>query len=68
MYHVPLAVQCTYGCSREGGEMGMGKRIARFLENGRERRLSGLLYAYNLAPFGEPKEGLRVVMGWFAEM
>ena len=25
MYHVPLAVQCIYGCSDEGGEDGDGK-------------------------------------------
>ena len=25
MYHVPLAVQCTYGCSDEIGEDGDGK-------------------------------------------
>ena len=35
VYHVPLAVQCIYGWSDEGGEDGDVKRGVRFLEDGR---------------------------------
>ena len=38
MYHVPLALQCIYGRSDEGDENGD-------VEQGREWRLPGLLYA-----------------------
>ena len=40
-FHVPLAVQCIYGWSDEGGEW-------RFLEDGREWKLPSLLYADDL--------------------
>ena len=34
MYHVPLAVQCIYGWSDEGGENGDGKEGRELLEDG----------------------------------
>ena len=41
MYHVPLALQCIYGCSDELDENGDE-------EEGREWRLPSLLYADDL--------------------
>ena len=38
-----------------------------FLEDGREWRLSGLLYADDLVLFGESEEDLKVIVGRFAE-
>ena len=35
-YHVPLAVQCIYGCSDESGEDGDGKEGSELLKGGRE--------------------------------
>ena len=55
-----------YGWSNEGGEKGMGRRGVSFLDDGRERRLPGLLYADELVLCGELKEDLRVMVGWFA--
>ena len=49
-------------------KMGMGKRGASFLENGREWRLPGLLYAYDLVLCGDSEEDLRVMVGRFAEV
>ena len=40
MHHVPLALQCIYGCS-DGGENGDGEEV-------REWRLPGLSYADDL--------------------
>ena len=40
------------------------RRGMRFLEEGREWRLSGLLYADNLVQCGELEEDLRVMVGW----
>ena len=37
MYHVPLAIQCIYGCSDEGGENGDGKEGSEI--NGREESI-----------------------------
>ena len=36
MYHVPLALQCIYECSDEGGENGDGKEGSE-ISGGRER-------------------------------
>ena len=36
--------------------MGMGRRGVRFLEDGREYRLTGLLYADDLVLYGESEE------------
>ena len=58
MYHVPLAVQCIYGWSDEGGED----------RDVRERRLPGLLYADHLVLCGESEEDLRVMVGGFAKV
>ena len=43
-------------------KIGMGKRGLRFLEEGREWRLLGLLYADNLVLYGESEEDLRVMV------
>ena len=40
----------------------------RFLEDGREWILPGLLYADDLVLCGESEEDLRAMVGWFAEM
>ena len=61
MYHVPLAIQCIYGRSDEGHENGDG-------EEGREWRLSSLLYADDLVLCGESEEDLRAMLGRFAEV
>ena len=47
--------------------MGMGKRGVSFLEDGREGRLAGLLYAEDLVQCGESEEELRVMVGRFAD-
>ena len=39
-----------------------------FLEDGREWRFLGLLYADDLVLCGELEEDLRVMVGWFAEV
>ena len=46
----------------------MGRRGASFLEDGREWRFLGLLYADDLALCGEPEEDLRVMVERFAEV
>ena len=61
MYHVPLALQCIYGHSDEGGENGDG-------EEERERRLPGLLYADDLVFCRESEEDLKVMVGHFDEV
>ena len=48
--------------------MGMGRRRVRFLEEGREWRLPGLLYADDLVLCGESEEDLRVIVGRFVEV
>ena len=48
-------------------EMGMEKLGVRFLEDGREWRLPGLLYADGLIICGESEEDLRTMVGRFAE-
>ena len=52
MYHVPLAPQCIYGRSDEGDEIRDG-------EEGKKRRLPGLLYADKLVLCAKPEEDLR---------
>ena len=49
-------------------KIGMGRRGVSFLEDGREWRLPGYLYADNLVLCGESEEELRVMGGWFAEV
>ena len=49
-------------------KMGMGKRGVIFLEDGRDWRLSGLLYPDDLVLCGETKEDLRTMVGRFAEV
>ena len=69
MYHIPLAVQCLYGCSDEGGEDEDGKERSEILGGGeRERRLPGLLYTDDLVLCGESEEDLRAMMGRFVEV
>ena len=61
MCHVPLALQCEYGRSDERGKNEDG-------EDGREWRLSGLLYADNLDLCCELEGGLKVMVGHFIEV
>ena len=49
-------------------KMRMGRRGVRFLEDRRDGRLPGLLYAGDLVLWGELEEDLRVMLGWFAEV
>ena len=49
-------------------KMGMGRREVRFMEEGREWRLLGLLYADDLVLCGKSEEGLRVMVEWFVEV
>ena len=52
----------------KGVKMVMERRGVSFLEDGREWRLPGLLYADDLVLCGELEEGLRVMVGRFAEV
>ena len=49
-------------------KMGIGRRGVRFMENGRECRLPGLLYADDLVLCGELEEDLRAMVGQFVEV
>ena len=49
-------------------KMGMERREVRFQEEGREWRLPGLLYAYDLVLCGESEEDLGAMMGRFVEV
>ena len=49
-------------------KMGMGRRGVKFLEDGKEWKLPGLLYADVLVLCGESEEDLRVMVGRFAEV
>ena len=49
-------------------KMGMGRKGVSFLENGREGRLPGLLYADDLVLCGESEKDLKVMVGRFAEV
>ena len=46
----------------------MGRRGMRFMEDGRERRLPGLLYADDLVLCCESEGDLRALVGRFAEV
>ena len=48
--------------------MGMGRRAVRFLEDGREWRLVGLLYADYLVLSSEPEEDLKAIGRHFGEV
>ena len=49
-------------------KIGMGRKGMRLVEDGREWRLPGLLYAEDLVLCGDSEENLRVMVGWFAEV
>ena len=49
-------------------KMRMGRRGVSFLEDGREWRLPGLLYADDLVLCGESEEDLRTMVGSFVGM
>ena len=49
-------------------KMAMERRGVRFLKDGREWRLPGLLYADELVLSGELEKDLRVMIGRFAEV
>ena len=49
-------------------KMGMKRRGMKFLEEGREWRLPGLLYTNDLVLCGELEEDLRVIVGRFVEV
>ena len=68
MCHVSLAFQYIMEGVMKEVKMGMGRRGVSFLEDGREWRLPGLLYADDLVLYGESEEDMRVVAGWFAEV
>ena len=57
-----MVVRCIYGWSDEGGDPGDGKEGVTFLENGREWKLLGLLYADDFVICGESEEDLRVMV------
>ena len=46
----------------------MGRKGVRFLEDGKEWRLPGLLCADDLVLYGESEEDLRAMVGLFVEM
>ena len=45
-----------------------GRKVVRFMEEGREWILLGLLYANGLVLCGESEEDLRAMVGWFVEV
>ena len=49
-------------------KMGMGRRGMRFMEEGREWKLPGLLYADDLVLCGDSKEDQRAMVGRFVEV
>ena len=49
-------------------KMGMGRRGVSFMENGKEWRLPGLLYADDLVLCRQSEEDLKVIVGRFAEV
>ena len=49
-------------------KMGMGRRRMRFQEEGRECRLSGLLYAEDLVLYAESEEDMRAIVGRFIKV
>ena len=53
---------------RKEVRMGMGRRRVRFLKEGREWRLPGLLYADDMVLWGESEEHLRAMAGRFVEV
>ena len=67
MYHVPLALQFIYGCIEKGKNRD-GEEKLRFQEEGREWRLPGLLYADDLALYGDLEEDLEAKMGRLADV
>ena len=69
MYHVPLALQCVYIYPvRNEVKLGIRWKGVRFLEEGRDGRLPGLLYADDLVLCGESREDLRAMLGRFVEV
>ena len=48
-------------------KMNMGIRGVRFMEEGRDWRLPGMLYANDLVLCRELEEDLRVMVGWYVE-
>ena len=48
--------------------MGMGRSTMSFVNDGREWRLPGLLYAEDLVLCGESEEDLRMMVGRFAKV
>ena len=51
-------------------KIGIGRKRVKFLEEGREWRLPGLLYADDLVLYGKSEEDLKIVrmVGWFPEV
>ena len=49
-------------------KIGIGRRLVRIQEEGREWRLPGLLYADDLVLCGESEEELRAMVGCFSEV
>ena len=49
-------------------KMGMGRRGVRFIEDGREWILPGLLYADDLVLCGKSEEDLRLMVGRFVQV
>ena len=68
MCHVSLAFQYIMEGVMKEVKLGMGRRGVSFLEDGREWRLPGLLYADDLVLCGESEEYLRVMVGRFAKV
>ena len=60
-----MAFQCIYERTDEEGENENGKEEVRFLEEKREERLPGLLYADEMALCGVSEEDLRAMLGHF---
>ena len=68
VYHVSLAVYVYMDGVMKEMKMGMGRRGVTFLEDEREWRLPGLLYADDLVLCGESEDDLKMMVGRFADV
>ena len=70
MYHVSLDFQCIQymDAVMKKLKMGMGEIGVRFLEEGKEWRLPGILYTDDLVLCGDPEEVLKAMLLHYVEI
>ena len=64
----PWLFNVYMGGVRKEVKMGMERKGVRFMEEGRKRRLLGLIYVNDLVLYGELEEDLKAMVGWFVEV